>query len=162
MQRITAQSVLLRSRPEMPTDLELTKNEFEEGWSFVRSGALRLEKKLHKFGWQVIRTNDESRQGGVGATAQQAIYRALELALRRTNEDFNGLEVRSIRVTTYPWFVLARLEVLQFKIQQAPVRPQPDSLFPLSASIRRKGSPANAPWLTPVFQCDPGQQADLA
>jgi hypothetical protein len=132
MQQITEHAVLLRSRPEMPTSLKLATNEFGEGWNFVRSSSPRLEKKVQKFGWHLIRTTDESRQGAIGATPQQAISRALELALRSANPYFNGLEVGSIHLTTYPWFILARVGVCLFRIQLGPVQSHSDDLLLLS------------------------------
>jgi hypothetical protein len=162
MRHINEHVVLLRARQEMPASLKLTLDEFGEGWNFVRSSAPRLERKVQRFGWHLIRTEDESRQGGVGATAQEAISRALELALRRTNQYFNGLEIGRIHIATYPWFVLARLGLSLFRIQQDPVQAlAEDALVPL-LSTRRKAMPANTPWLSPAFQCDAGSHAGPA
>jgi len=162
MRHINEHVVLLRARSEMPASLKLTLDEFGEGWNFIRSSTPKLEKKIQRFGWHLIRTADESRQGGVGTTPQQAISRALELALRRTNRYFNGLEIEHIHLASYPWFVLARLEVCLFRIQQSPVRSLADDALAPSHSIRKNNLPEDAPWLPSALRCDAGSQVDPA
>lgn len=151
MQLVTELVVLLRTRSELPAGLKLKTDTFREGWSFVRSGGVpQLEKKIRMRKWHFIRTIDESRQFGVGETSQQAISNALLLALLRTCQHFNGIEVGCICSTTYPWFVLARVGVRRFRIQQSPVQSAPDDALLHPFSARKKQSPVNVQWLSPA------------
>jgi len=146
MQLITELVVLLRRRSELPPGLKLKTDTFGEGWEFVRSGGVpQLEKKIRMREWHFIRTADESRQFGVGETAQQAIANALLLALLHTRPRFNGVEVGCVHFTTYPWFVLARVGVRRFRIQQSPVLSASDDMLPHPFSARKKQSPVSAP-----------------
>jgi hypothetical protein len=124
MRTIAELSMLLRARAELPAGLELTTDDFREGWRFVRKiDAHRLEKKVRTRGWHLIRSADESLRSGVGQTSQEAIAGALKLALRRVSENFNAVEVEHIEITDYPWFFLARVRVFPFRIQQAAAQP---------------------------------------
>ena len=60
-------------------------------------------------------------RSGVGQTSQEAIAGALKLALRRVSERFNAAEVESIELKKYPWFVLAKVKVYPYQIQQGAV-----------------------------------------
>jgi hypothetical protein len=110
-----------------------------------------LEKKIRRCGWHFIRIADESLQSGVGESSQHAIVCALRLAVRSFSEYFNAVEVRHIRLTKYPWFVLSRVGVCPHRIQQSPVHFVPDDALPVPAPARREHLSANAPWLYPQF-----------
>ena len=152
MLRITESSVLLRAGVEIPASLIVKKGEFIDGWSVVRQSSARLlEKKTRKCGWQFIRIAGESRPSGVGESPQQAIACALKLAVRSFSEYFNAVEVRRIRVTTYPWFVIARLGVFPCRIQQGPVHFVPDDVLSPPVSTRGRQLLPNASLLFPQF-----------
>lgn len=154
MRNITRPIVLLRARLELPTGLELKTDIFGEGWNVVRSrGVARLEKKIRLFGWHCVRTANESPICGVGETSQKAIASALQLALGRTDQYFNGVEVARIRVTKYPWFVLAGVGIHLFRIQQSPVQLAPDDALPQALSARKMRLKVSAPWLSPASSC---------
>ncbi|HZP04701.1 MAG TPA: hypothetical protein VFB43_07370 [Terracidiphilus sp.] len=151
MREITKLVVLLRAGLELPVGLKLKTYAFRGNWGFVRlRGASRLEKRVQRFGWHFIRTANELPICGVGETPQQAIASALQLALGRTDRYFNGVEVGRINVTTYPWFVLARVGLRLFRIQQRPVRSIPESALPHPVSILKWRSPVGTPWLSPA------------
>ena len=119
MRKIAELSVFLRPSIDLPNSLNLKTDEFHEGWSFVRNGnAHRLEKKITKSGWQFIRIAASPLKSGVGSTPQDAIAAALKLVLRRVSHYFNAIEVKSIELTKYPWFFLARVNVAPYRIQQ--------------------------------------------
>ena len=151
MRHITELVVLLRGQPELPAGLKLKTDTFREGWNLVRSeGVPQLEKKIRMREWHFIRTTDESRQFGVGETSQQAIANAHLLALLRTRQQYNGVEVACIHFTTYPWFVLARVGVRRFRTQESLIQSAPHDALPHPFSARKKQSPVNAPWLSPA------------
>lgn len=152
MVQITELSVLLRAKIELPVRLKLATEEFREGWSFVRlGGASRLERKIQRHRWHFIRIADGSLRSGVGETSQQAIACALKLALRSISEYFNAVEVRRIQLTTYPWFVLAKVGVYPLRIQQSAVQVVLDSALPLPAHARNRQLPVSGPWLSPRY-----------
>ena len=111
MLKITELCVLLRAEVELPPSFPIKRGELIDGWTLVRPrGSRMLEKKIRRCGWHSIRIANESRQSGVGDSPQQAIACALKLAVRSFSEYFNAVEVRHIRLTKYPWFVLAESE----------------------------------------------------
>jgi hypothetical protein len=75
-----------------------------------------------------------SPRGGVGKTSQEAIAGALKLALRRVSERFNAAEVESIKLKKYPWFVVAKVKVYPYQIQQGAVLSASDGATTLTAS----------------------------
>ena len=119
MRKIAELTMLLRGRVELPANLNLVTEEFQEGWSFVQSGDTHwLDKEIRQRGWHFMWIGEGSRRGGVGQTSQEAIAGALKLALRRVSERFNAAEVESIEVKKYPWFVVAKVKVYPYQIQQ--------------------------------------------
>lgn len=152
MLKITELCLLLRAEVELPPSLPIKRRELIDGWTLVRPrGSRMLEKKIQRYGWHSIRIANESLQSGVGESPQQAIACALKLAVRSFSEYFNAVEVRHIRLTKYPWFVLSRVEVFPYRIQRGPVQFVPDDALPLPATARRRQVPAIASWLFPQF-----------
>jgi hypothetical protein len=131
MQDITELTVLSRVTVQLPDDLKLATEDFQEGWNFVRSGDVHwMDKKVRKSGWHFIWIAEPSQRGGVGQTAQVAIAGALKLALRRVNPEFNAVNIDRIEITQYPWFFIAKVRVYPYQIQQdtvlqIPGRPTP-------------------------------------
>jgi hypothetical protein len=152
MRTIAKLNVLLRTRTELPSGLNVKTEEFREDWTFVRTfNAERLEKKLHTRGWNFIRTTDESLRSGVGDTSQEAIASALKLALRRIGAHFNAAEVEHIELTQYPWFFLARVRVYPFQIQRSAVLHIPEETEPLFIKPGQRRLPPYAAALYPSF-----------
>lgn len=152
MPRITELSVLLRAAAELPPSLIMKRGEFMDGWNIAQTGgASPLERRIRSRGWHFIRIAEESGQSGVGDSSQEAIACALKLAVRGFSEYFNVVEVRHIHLTRYPWFVIARLGVCPYRIQQSLVQFVPDNALPLPPTARRRQLPANASWLYPQF-----------
>lgn len=145
-------NMLLRVRAELPAGLRLTTEEFREGWKFAgRIDARRLEKKIRASGWNFLRIGDGSLRSGVGDTSQEAIACALKLALRGMQEQFNVAEVEGIESTQYPWFFLARVRVLPYRIQQDAVLSLPEQNQLLPATLRHKRLSPSSPALYPQF-----------
>jgi len=130
----------------------MKRGDFMDGWNIVRpGGASLLGKTIRKCGWHFIRIADESLRSGVGESSQQAIASALLLAVRSFSEYFNAVEVRNIHLTKYPWFVLGRVGVCPYRIQQSPVQYVPDDALSLPATARRRQLPVNASRLSSQF-----------
>jgi hypothetical protein len=152
MLRITGFSVLIRAGAELPPSLIIKRDELTDGWSIVGpGGAKRLEKRIRSCRWHSFRIADESLRSGVGESSQQAIVCALKLVVRGFSDYFNAVEVRHIHLTEYPWFVLAKVGVYPYRIQQSPVQLVPDDALPLPARARRRRSPVNPSLLFPQF-----------
>ena len=138
--------MLLREHVELPGDLSLETEEFREGWSFVQSGDTHwLDKEIRRRGWHFMWIGEGPRRGGVGKTSQEAIAGALKLALRRVSECFNAAEVESIEVKKYPWFVVAKVKVYPYQIQQDGVLSSLGQTVPLAIAPPAKAIaiPAN-------------------
>ena len=139
MRNIAELTILLRGRVELPDNLNLATEEFREGWHFVQSGDThRLDKEIRRRGWHFIWIGEGSRRSGVGQTSQEAIAGALKLALRGVSGCFNAAEVESIEVKKYPWFVLAKVKVYPYQIQQGSVLSSLDRTVPLSIALPTK------------------------
>src|SRR5271170_8355690 len=127
MRNIAELTILLRGRVELPDNLNLATEEFQEGWSFVQSGDTHwLDKEIRRRGWHFMWIGEGPLRSGVGQTSQEAIAVALKLALRRVSERFNAAEVEYIELRKYPWFRLARVRVYPYQIQQSAVPSAPD------------------------------------
>jgi hypothetical protein len=144
--------MLLRARTELPDGLRLATDEFREGWNCVRSlDALNLQKAILTHGWNLIKIADGSLRSGVGETSQEAIASALKLALRRISTQFNAAEVEHIEMTQYPWFILARVRVYPYRIQQGAALPAPDESLPVPIVPRKRRLTPHAAALYPYF-----------
>ncbi len=141
MRKITELTILLRGHVELPDSLNLVTEEFREGWNFVQSGDNHwLDKEIRRRGWHFMWIGEGSRRSGVGQTSQEAIAGALKSALRDVSGCFNAAEVESIEVKKYPWFVLAKVKVYPYQIQQGAVLSASDGATTLTVP-----PPANAP-----------------
>ncbi len=139
MRNIAELTMLIREHVELPGDLSLETEEFREGWSFVQSGDTHwLDKEIRRRGWHFMWIGEGSRRGGVGKTSQDAIAGALKLALRRVSECFNAAEVESIEVKKYPWFVVAKVKVYPYQIQQDGVLSSLGRTVPLAVALPTK------------------------
>ncbi|MGA7313902.1 MAG: hypothetical protein WBX22_07990 [Silvibacterium sp.] len=122
MRKITERTILLRGQVELPGSLNLVTEEFREGWNFVQSGDTHwMDREIRRYGWHFMWIGEGSLRSGVGQISQEAIASALKLALRRVSECFNAAEVESIKIKKYPWFVLAKVKVYPYQMQQSAV-----------------------------------------
>ena len=119
MQDLTELTTLTRVTTEMPDGLQISMDDFQEGWNRVLSGDMHwLDKEIRRCGWHFIWIAEPSVRSGVGKTAQGAISEALKLALRKVLPIFNAANIDHIDVTEFPWFFLARVRVYPYQIQQ--------------------------------------------
>jgi hypothetical protein len=150
MSAIAQLNLLLRVRAELPEDFRLETEEFREGWSLSRSlDDCCLEKTILNRGWNFIKIDDGPQGCGVGETSHEAVAHALAMALRRIDEYFNVVEVAHIHLTQYPWFLIARVKVCPFRIQQGAVVSIPEIAGRSSAAPERKRSSRRRDELNP-------------
>ena len=152
MRNITEASMLLRVRVDLPVGFKLAMDEFQEGWQFVRTlDAGRLTKKFRTRGWNFISIGEGVLKSGVGDTSQEAIARALKLALNHFGASSDAVEVKHIQMTQYPWFFLAKVIVNPYELQVAVNQKVPVRSLSLPAAPRVRRLPANAAALYPDF-----------
>lgn len=143
---IATPNLLLRAGVELPRNLKLPTEEFQEGWDLSRSDVFRLEKRILNRGWSFIRVAGGPQSYGVGDTSQEAVANALQNALRRLSKSVNAAEVECVELTEYRWFFLARMGVCPYRIQQRAASPGrahtgriPD--FPERKTLPRRPAP---------------------
>jgi hypothetical protein len=145
MRSIAEPAVLLRVHAEMPARMKLAADAYREGWNLARErSAQRIEKKIKAQGWHFIKASGSLMASGVGATPQKAITCALEHALVRIDSHLNVVEIRRIHSAQYPWFCLARVLVLLYRIQECAAlgAPEAPSSRPLRPVNKLPFSPA--------------------
>ncbi len=118
MRKISEMNMLLRAQVVLPGGVKLATQEFLEDWNFVRSvDSRKLERKVRRRGWHLIKAAGALLGSGVGESAQAAIACGLKLALRRVNRNHNAVEIEHIGISQYPWFFLAKVRVYVYRIQ---------------------------------------------
>jgi hypothetical protein len=136
---------MLRAQAELPVGFKVATEKFLEGWGRMRSGGvMRLEKKAQVRGWSFLKIAEGAVKSGVGATSEEAIACALKLALRRVDAHTNAVEVEQIRLTQYPWFCLARVQVHAYRIQEGAALPAPVEVGLLPVTARERRMPPRA------------------
>ena len=117
MTTITESNILLRAEVPLPTGFKVATDGYHLGWNRMRSGgAGRLDKKIRARGWSFTRTPGSTLRSGVGKTEQEAIDSALSQALAEMDGDCHAVEVGHMGVTSYPWFIVARVQVMPYRI----------------------------------------------
>jgi hypothetical protein len=152
MRNIVETNILVRTRVELPHGLRMATEEFREGWNFTRSvDARRLQKRILKHGWNLVRHSSGLERSGVGPTSQHAVAGALTLALRRLTAHFNAVEIEHIQLTQYPWFFLARVIVHPYRIQESATLSVSDDAVPLAVRARQRSLPLQSAARHPLF-----------
>jgi hypothetical protein len=117
MTTISESNILLRAEVPLPTGFKVATDGYHLGWNRMRSGgAGRLDKKIRARGWSFTRTPGSTLRSGVGKTEQEAIDSALSQALAEMDGDCHAVEVGHMGVTSYPWFIVARVQVMPYRI----------------------------------------------
>ena len=117
MTTISESNILLRSDIPLPTGIKVATDGYHLGWNRMRSGgAGRLDKKIRARGWSFTRAPGSTLRSGVGKTEQEAIDSALSQALAEMDGDCHAVEVGHMGVTSYPWFIVARVQVVPYRI----------------------------------------------
>lgn len=153
---VAESNVMLRAQAELPVGFKVATEKFLEGWGRMRSGGVvRLGKKVHVRGWNFLRIAEVAVKCGVGATSEEAIARALRLALRRVDALSNAVEVEQIELTQYPWFCLARVRVHPYRIQEGAALPVLAEVAPGPMDARERRLSRGASALFPEFAAIP-------
>jgi hypothetical protein len=149
---VAESNVMLRAQAEFPDGFKVASEMFLEGWTRMRSGGVvRLEKKVRVRGWNFLKIAEGAVKSGVGATSEEAIASALKLALRRVDAHSNAVEVERIQLTIYPWFCLARVRVLPYRIQEGGALAGPANVQPLPLAVCARQPLRQADELLPEF-----------
>ena len=145
MRTIAEMDMLIRAWMELPAGLQLTTDQFREGWQIVQpEEAGELKKKMRTGEWNLIRTGDGILKSGLGDTSREAINCAIKRALRTISERIAAVEVGEIKLMRYPWFCLAGVTVFPYWIQQSSGSEMPDRAT-LLAPAPRRGRPPRQP-----------------
>jgi len=145
MPNFAESNVFLRARMELPQGFKVAAGEFRDGWTVMRKGgAGGLERKTRACGWNFVRIGEAALRSGVGDTSQMAIASALRLALRQVKAFDNAVELERIELTHYPWFILARVHIKSYRIQQGLALPALDVSAELQMTPHRRLSPQAA------------------
>jgi hypothetical protein len=117
MTTISESNILLRAEVPLPTGFRVATDGYHLGWNRMRSGgAGRLDKKIRARGWSFTRSPGSTLRSGVGKTEQEAIDSALCQALAEMDGNCHAVEVGHMGVTSYPWFIVARVQVVPYRI----------------------------------------------
>ena len=76
-------------------------------------------RKIRNAGWHFMWFQDAYFRFAAGGTAESAISKAINLALRQVKGRFNAAELDSINVREYPGFQVAEVTLYARQIQQA-------------------------------------------
>jgi len=109
----------VRVDAQIQLGLNLTSGKLWEGWDCVPLEGVRGDRVEMRAG-QLAACGKPFLKGGKGNTPQEAIARALKLALRQVSKSFNAARVEYLPVQKYPWFYLATVVVYPQAIQQRP------------------------------------------
>jgi hypothetical protein len=105
----------------LPEGIALAGNGICEGWVVLQSGdAMWLDKTIRDLGWNSNVLTQVSWRRGYANRAQDAIYRAAQLALRKVDKRFNAAEIGHLGVVKYLWFCVARVGIFSRYIQESP------------------------------------------
>ena len=142
MQITTEPKFLLRVPCELPQGMKLFTDEFYEGWRRARSMSTgHFENSVRVLGWNFIKIADGSMVVGVGNTSQEAVTGALRHSLRNVRDNSNVLEIRSIELTRYQWFFLARVGVFPYRVQESATLPPSEASNDFHEGSYRKHLP---------------------
>src|SRR5579862_3519553 len=121
MRELEQHTIFLREHIMLPEGIVLAGETICEGWVVLQSGdAPWLDKTIRDLGWNSNALTKMYWRSGYANTAQDAIYRAAQLALRKVGERFNAAEIGHIAVAKHLWFYVARVGIFSRYIQESP------------------------------------------
>jgi hypothetical protein len=149
---IAEMNLLIRACMELPAGLQLTTDQYRDGWELLQpEQAGELKRRMRTGERNLIRIGDGILKSGIGDTSQEAINCALKRALRMISERIPAVEVGEIKLMRYPWFRLARVTVFPYWIQQSSAAAVPDRATLLAPEPRRGPTPRQADALDSQF-----------
>jgi hypothetical protein len=121
MPELVEHTIFLREHIMLPEGIALAGNSICEGWVVLQSGdAVWLDKTIRGLGWNSNVLMREHWRRGYANRAQDAIYRAAQLALRKVDKRFNAAEIGHVGVVKHMWFYVARVGIFSRYIQESP------------------------------------------
>jgi hypothetical protein len=121
MRELEQHTIFLREHIMLPEGIVLAGETICEGWVVLQSGdAPWLDKTIRDLGWNSNVLTKMYWRSGYANSAQDAIYRAAQLALRKVGERFNAAEIGHIVVAKHLWFYVARVGIFSRYIQESP------------------------------------------
>jgi hypothetical protein len=121
MRELEQHTIFLREHIMLPEGITLVGETICEGWVVLQSGnAPWLDTAIRSLGWNSIALTLLYWSRGLGNRAQDAIYKAAQLALRKVGKRFNAAEIGHVVVTKRLWFYVARVGIFSRSIQESP------------------------------------------
>jgi hypothetical protein len=121
MRELEQHTIFLREHIMLPEGIALAGETICDGWVVLQSGdAPWLDKTIRGVGWNSSVLTRMYWKSGYANSAQDAIHRAAQLALRKVDERFNAAEIGHIVVAKHLWFYVARVGIFSRYIQESP------------------------------------------
>lgn len=121
MRELEQHTIFLREHIMLPEGIALAGNSICEGWIVLQSGdAMWLDTAIRGLGWNSNVLTRMYSRSGYANRAQDAIYRAARLALRKVDKRFNAAEIGHVAVVKHLWFYAARVGIFSRYIQESP------------------------------------------
>jgi len=98
--------------------MELVQTSLNSDWNSVTEGSVELEAQIRSHGWHFMWLMETHSRAGIGVTDKSSISEALGAALKEISSSFNAAEVKSVRVTRYLGFRVARVTIHARHVQQ--------------------------------------------
>jgi hypothetical protein len=115
---MNSHTMFLRAGCVLPDGLDLIQEQFCGIWMSVKDTmAAALDIKVNA-GWHFMWLEDAYARFGVGRTAASAIDKAIARALDRIKDRFNAAELKSVSVSKYVGFRVAKIMLCARQIQQ--------------------------------------------
>jgi len=115
--------------------MEFAQTSLNDDWNSVtESSGEELEAQIRSHGWHFMWLMETHSRAGVGVTDKSAISEALGAALKAISSSFNAAEIKSIRVTRYLGFKVARVTIHARHVQQGA------SLAPIDRAKKRRSN----------------------
>jgi hypothetical protein len=116
---MTPHTVFLRTGCILPNGVELPQEPVGQGWNMVKELlASVLDRKIRAVGWHFMWLHNSSSRRGLGRTDEEAIRSALTSALGKVAPRFNAAELDSLKVSHYPGFRVAKVELHARQVQR--------------------------------------------
>jgi len=148
MQTVLAKSsMLVRSGVILPPKLKLKTIQFTAPWNVVVSAdAGWLEREVTSRNWHIVRIANGIIRSGIGNNSHTAIASAVNFALMQVNSGIHTLRIEHVKLTQYPWFVLACISMSPYRIQEGLTLTEADAAIALTFAPRHRR--VSAPYIS--------------
>ena len=130
-------SVALRDDCTLPDRFDPYRTRISDRWMLVEEiPVMVFDTMVRQAGWHFMWLQGASSRRGFGRTQDQAVARALVLALGGISRRFNAAELDAFRVKKYLGFYIAKVTVQPRHIQENASLESAHAVHPLAASAR--------------------------